>query len=32
MIVSVWSFSALISLAPLLGWKQAGQNGQTAFE
>ncbi|KAF7635425.1 G_PROTEIN_RECEP_F1_2 domain-containing protein [Meloidogyne graminicola] len=27
MIVSVWSFSALISLAPLLGWKQVAKNG-----
>jgi hypothetical protein len=27
MIVSVWSFSALISLAPLLGWKQVAEHG-----
>uniref|UniRef100_A0A914N1P7 G-protein coupled receptors family 1 profile domain-containing protein n=1 Tax=Meloidogyne incognita TaxID=6306 RepID=A0A914N1P7_MELIC len=27
MIVTVWSFSALISLAPLLGWKQVAEHG-----
>ncbi|KAL3078976.1 hypothetical protein niasHS_014758 [Heterodera schachtii] len=27
MILSVWSFSALISLAPLLGWKQVAERG-----
>uniref|UniRef100_A0A914H1Y4 G-protein coupled receptors family 1 profile domain-containing protein n=1 Tax=Globodera rostochiensis TaxID=31243 RepID=A0A914H1Y4_GLORO len=27
MILSVWSFSALISLAPLLGWKQVAEHG-----
>lgn len=27
MIVSVWISSALISLAPLLGWKQVAEHG-----